>query len=164
VNLLLAILLVVAGPLGVLLLIALWDRWWLRRTLKRILASTPTIKEQEQGRLFPESLYIVKLSSDAVSCERPDGKTESVRWDDLREVEIITTDQGPFVPDVFWVLHGATTGCVIPEGATGERELMERFQHLPGFRFEAVIKANVSAQNQRFVCWEKPGQNNASDG
>ena len=30
-----------------------------------------------------------------------DGKQETIEWSDLKEVTIITTDEGPFVDDVF---------------------------------------------------------------
>lgn len=73
----------------------------------------------------------------------------TVELEDLQRVEILTTDQGPFRPDVFWVLHGSETSCVGPQGATGERELLDRLQKLPGFRNEAVIKAMPSTENRR---------------
>jgi hypothetical protein len=104
--------------------------------------------------LMPESLCVVTLSETGVSCTRPGGLRESVAWDDLRRVEIITTDQGPFAADVLWVLHGSSTGCVVPQGATGEPELLARLQALPGFRNDAVIQAMGSTENARFVCWE----------
>ena len=39
------------------------------------------------------------------------------------------------MPDVFWILAGTSTssGCVIPQGATGDSALLERLQKLPGF-------------------------------
>ena len=68
---------------------------------------------------------------------------------------VVTTDKGPSHPDVFWVLHGSDTGCVVPQGATGEPMFLERLQQLPGFRNNAVIEAMCSADNRRFLCWEK---------
>ncbi len=111
----------------------------------------------DRPRLQPESHYLVQISESDVSCARPDGNMESVAWDDLQQVEIVTTDDGPFRPDVFWVLHGSTTGCVVPQGATGEPELLERLQQLPGFRNGAVMEAMCSADNRRFLCLEKAG-------
>ena len=111
----------------------------------------------DQPRLFPESFYVVRFSESDVSCTHPDGTIESVAWDDLQQIEIVTTDHGPFHPDVFWVLHGSMAGCVVPQGATGHRELLERLQRLPGFRNEAVIEAMTSTENRRFLCWEKRG-------
>jgi hypothetical protein len=90
-----------------------------------------------------------------VVCDRPDGKVERVRWDDLQKVEIVTTDEGPFVPDVFWVLHGTDTGCVIPQGATGEGPFLDRMHALPGFDNGAMIQAMTSVENRRFLCWRR---------
>jgi hypothetical protein len=126
-----------------------WSRWSAGRHRRRATKHAPAPQ--------PESRYVVRLSESGASCARPDGVTESVAWDDLRQVEIVTTDRGPLHPDVFWVLHGSKTGCAVPQGATGEPELLERLQRLPGFRNDVVIQAMGSAENRRFVCWQKPG-------
>jgi len=83
-------------------------------------------------------------------------QVESVRWEDLESVELLTTDEGPFSPDVFWVLQGSTGGCVIPQGASGERLLLEKLQGLPGFDNAAVIRAMTLTTNSRLLCWRKP--------
>ena len=97
--------------------------------------------------LEPESRFIVRISDTEVACERPDGKTERVGWGDLERVEILTTSEGPMVPDVFWILHGTNGGCAIPQGATGERALLERLQALPGFDNGQVIEAMGSTSD-----------------
>ena len=84
-----------------------------------------------------------------------DGRTEEIRWDDLREVGIITTDAGPYVDDVFWVLLGDEGGCVVPSEAEGSAELLKRLQELPGFDDGAVIRAMVCTDNERFVVWQR---------
>ena len=61
------------------------------------------------------------------------------------------------VADVFWVLHGLNRGCAIPQGATGEKELLERLQKLPNFDNGAVIEAMGCTSDRRFLCWEKRG-------
>jgi hypothetical protein len=109
--------------------------------------------------LVPESLSVVNVSDSGVSCLRPDGAAESLKWDDLQRVEILTTDAGPFAPDVFWVLHGSETGCVVPQGATGESTLLRRLQSLPGFSNEAVMQAMASTTNQEFLCWQRTTSN-----
>jgi len=105
---------------------------------------------------YPEHSYSVTFSEREVVCEHPDGLVESVTWDDLRAVLLETTDAGPFAADVFWILVGQRGGCVIPQGARGERELLERLQSLDGFDNDAVIQAMMSSENQRFLCWERP--------
>jgi hypothetical protein len=84
-----------------------------------------------------------------------DGTTETVTWDELREVAIVTNDEGPFADDVYWVLSGATRGCAVPSGAEGMKELLPRLQALPGFDNRVVVEAMGSAADAKFVCWKR---------
>jgi hypothetical protein len=83
------------------------------------------------------------------------GTVESVTWDELQEVFILTTDEGPFSEDVFWVLSGNGKGCAVPSGAEGMKELLPRLQALPGFNNEAVVQAMGSTSHAKFVCWSR---------
>lgn len=98
---------------------------------------------------------VVELTQTGVSCRRPNGTVESVEWTDLKAVIIETTSAGPFFTDVFLILVGDHSGCVVPMGAAGEDALLERLQTLPGFDNKAVIAAMASADDQRFLCWER---------
>jgi hypothetical protein len=81
---------------------------------------------------------------------------ESVRWSDLEIVSIQTTDRGPAVDDVFWVLGGNESGCVVPSESEGMDLLLPRLQRLPGFDNKAVIAAMACAENREFLCWRRP--------
>ncbi|MBS0660111.1 MAG: hypothetical protein JSR82_17875 [Verrucomicrobia bacterium] len=106
--------------------------------------------------LQPEAEIVVRWDEAGVECLRPGGHREAVRWDDLQGVVLETTDAGPFSADVFWILVGTQgAGCVVPQGATGEAELFDRLQELPGFDHQAVIAAMSCTENQRFLCWKK---------
>jgi hypothetical protein len=84
------------------------------------------------------------------------GKIEAVEWKDLVEVQIVTTDEGPFVDDVFYLLIGAhDTGCVVPQEDPQSAALLERLQALPDFDNGKVIEAMTCVENARFVCWKK---------
>lgn len=83
------------------------------------------------------------------------GEDVELHWADLCEVSIETTDQGPFVDDVFWVLAGGGRFCRISSTAGGMGELLEKLGELPGFNHEAVIVAMSVATNARFECWKK---------
>jgi hypothetical protein len=100
---------------------------------------------------------VVQFDAEAVTCTRPGGLTERVRWQDLRGVLIMTTSHGPAVDDFFWVLagDGAKSGCVVPSEAVGCDRLLERLQQLPGFDNEAVIRACACTEDQRFLCWQR---------
>lgn len=101
----------------------------------------------------------VSFTDEVVSRIRADGVEERIRWDDLHEVGILTTDDGPMREDVFFVLISADgkSGCAVPQGAEGCEQLLARLQQLPGFDNEAVIKAMGSSCNAKFVCWKRPG-------
>jgi len=99
---------------------------------------------------------MVSFDDESVTCRRPGGLVETVRWSDLRAVIIETTDQGPFVDDVFWILVGETSGCVVPSEAEGMNRLLERLQRLPSFDNETLIAAMSSMENRRFLCWKRP--------
>ena len=90
-----------------------------------------------------------------VTCTKYDGEQTTLHWSDLVEVSIFTTDGGPFVDDLFWVLSGETSTCLVPSEADGTKELLAHLQKLPGFDNEAVIRAMGSAENAMFVCWSK---------
>jgi hypothetical protein len=97
----------------------------------------------------------VAFDDSGVVRTRANGERESVRWDDLQEVSIVTTDEGPFSDDVFWLLVGTAGGCAVPSESAGMGELLPRLQALPGFDNEAVIQAMGSVEHARFVCWRR---------
>ena len=84
---------------------------------------------------------------------------EAVNWDDLQIVDIQTTDERSFLPDVVRILHGFDDGCIIPKGATSKDKLLERLQALPDFRKDALIDAMSSPANGRFLYWQRTKQN-----
>jgi YD repeat-containing protein len=106
----------------------------------------------------------VSFDEKLVTSHRPDGTTEEVTWDELSTVEIVTTDTGPFVCDVFFELHGNDRGCVVPQEVEGCKELLERLQKLPGFKNQAVIDAMCCTSNARFTAWQKENASASSAG
>ncbi|MEL6546965.1 MAG: hypothetical protein AAFQ82_20225, partial [Myxococcota bacterium] len=90
----------------------------------------------------------------AVRYRRGDDE-RTVLLEDLQSVRIITTDEGPFVEDVFWVLiPHAGEPVVIPSGESGTQDLLELVGTLDGFDHRAVIAAMGSVEHAEFVCWE----------
>ena len=97
----------------------------------------------------------VSLTDYEIVVTHSDETRDVMKWRELNEVSIITTDQGPFVEDVFWVLQGRETACIIPGGASGIYKLIERLQELPNFDDFGVIEAMGSTENNRFLVWSK---------
>ena len=77
-----------------------------------------------------------------------------MKWSDLRAVLVKTTADGPAVDDLFWVLLGEKTGCVVPSEARGTDKLLERLQKLPGFDNDAAIQAMACNDECEFLCWK----------
>lgn len=104
----------------------------------------------------PQRNPVVHIDDHVVRREFGDGRIEEVAWEDLIEVQIVTTDDGPYAEDVFYLLVGANdTGCVVAQGDPASGALLTRLQALPGFDNGKVIEAMGSAENARFVCWKK---------
>ncbi|NNE00056.1 MAG: hypothetical protein HKN47_22275 [Pirellulaceae bacterium] len=108
-----------------------------------------------ESSLLPESLYRVEVSDTEIRHLHPDGGQEILAWDDLQSVVILTTDQGPMLPDLYWVLSSGQSNCMIAQGATGEKAMIERLQSLPGFDNETMIDAMSSITTQRFALWHR---------
>jgi hypothetical protein len=111
--------------------------------------------KRSPNKLMPEAAFIVRIENNEIINERPEGKRERVSLSELKAVIIETNDTGPWGTDILWILVGTgQTGCVFPGGATGEKDILEAVQKLPGFDNEAFIQAMTSTSNQRFLCWE----------
>ena len=108
-------------------------------------------------KLNPEAKFIVSISNGEIINQRPEGKIERVAISNLKAVIIETNDTGPWGADVWWILliGSGENGCVFPGGATGEKDILQAVQALPGFDNETFIKAMGSTSNQRFLCWKK---------
>jgi hypothetical protein len=98
----------------------------------------------------------IRVDESGVRRELTSGKVEQVAWDDLLEVVGLTTSDGPFAEDVFFVLANRdSTGCALPQGAPESTEVLEWLQRLPGFDNGALIRAMTSTQDNKFVCWRR---------
>lgn len=110
-----------------------------------------------EAKLMPESLYQVTLDEQRVCGTQQDGEDESLDWDELGAVIIETNDTGPWGKDFYYLLvsrDNNIVACMVPAGATGEAELLQRLQELPEFDNEALNAAICSTDNQHFFCWK----------
>jgi hypothetical protein len=86
-------------------------------------------------------------------------REEAVGWDEIEQISIVTTDEGPWLEDFYWLLHGANgRGCAVPGALAQEHGLLELLQErfAEGFDNEAVIRACGSCDHAMFVVWPVP--------
>ncbi len=133
------------------LTIPLWPRRWVAFFNKG-----PTNR-----RALPESLFVVTVTEEGVTCAPPEGEPSTITWEDLASVYIRTNDSGPFGVDVIWGLHDGSDvpRILVPGGATGEEQMLAALQRLPGFDNGMVVAAMSSTQNARFLCWKRQREN-----
>lgn len=89
---------------------------------------------------------------------RGDGVSESVKWDDLAEVGILTADESVSRDGFVIVLlsRDGHSGCAVPRDVPGADRLLARLHLLPGFDASKVAAAGASAGVARFTCWKRP--------
>lgn len=102
-----------------------------------------------------ESQFSVSFDEQEIKLKTSTGRVLTLAWSELVGIGIETTDEGPLMPDVFWVLGAAQGSLRFPQGAQGEGELLSRLQQLPDFDNQAVIQSMISTENKFFVCWQK---------
>ena len=145
-----AIIKIVAYSLLAFLVLGLFPVWYQHRKDTKASAVLNTVAPSEPfGR--------ITMDDEKVIYHRPDQTQDEVMWNDLTEVGILTTDEGPVLEDVYFMLVGSSRGkgCAIAQGAIGIEPLLAKLQSLPGFDNEALIKAMGCTSNNRFVCWKK---------
>lgn len=103
-----------------------------------------------------DSGYRIVISSDEIACEHRKRKRESIRWEDVHRIWYVTTSQGPWLPDEWILLEGASGGCSFPTEASGFNGFWgEVEQRFPGFDYKPLIEGGTT--DARHLCWEREG-------
>ena len=100
----------------------------------------------------------IVITEDSITGAAPGsgGGTETIRWDELTEVRVTTTSEGPFTEDVFFVMLAGDRSCIVPQSKASD-EFVGRLQELPGFDNRQMAVAMTSTTDAEFVCWRLPG-------
>ena len=99
----------------------------------------------------------VRVDGDGVTRTLADGRIEEVRWDELVEVEVLTTKVGVHKEDgVVLVLAGeGERGALVPSRMAVEHGVIERLHALPGFDGRRLVAAMEQPPPSRTTCWER---------
>jgi hypothetical protein len=111
-------------------------------------------KEKQVWDTTPGGPYVVSITEQELTCTHPKRPTESIRWDQVREIMLVTTSDGPFSPDVWYVFTGDGTGCSVPSEAKGFDQLWDVFKsRFPTIDYKAMIAAGTG--DERKVIWKE---------
>lgn len=99
----------------------------------------------------------ITITEAELICQYPSSnKTDKITWDDIIRIDVITTDKGPAVCDVFILITDDNGSVAIPQDREEESKIViDRIFKLPNFDFEQFIKAMSSAENNTFNVWRK---------
>lgn len=108
--------------------------------------------EKQVWDTTPGGPYEVQITKDELKCIHPKRPTESIRWDCVEEIMLITTSEGPILPDLWYVFLGEGTGCSVPSEAKGFDQLWDVFEkRFPTIDYGAMIAAGTG--DEKRVIW-----------
>lgn len=117
---------------------------------------------RNERRRREQAAATVELRVDAESVGRTlgDGRQEEVRWDEVVEVEVLTTAIGVHREDgVVLVLAGeGERGCLVPSRLAVEHGVIEQLHTLPGFDARRLVAAMQRPPPSRTTCWQRADQ------
>lgn len=112
-------------------------------------------KKDTSNRKQPEDHYEIEITDIAVKVTHPKRKTKQIEWNEIEEIKLINTDEGPFLPDVWLILMGNGKGCSIPQGSNGWDKVYDIVSKYDGFNFDQVLKSASCTDNETFELWKK---------
>ena len=101
----------------------------------------------------------ITLNSRSVRLVGPTDTARALRRTDLSAVLVETHVTGERVTDVWWLLYGRAGEPALraPQGASGEKELVDWLMSLPGFDVDALTRAMRFRGNATFELWRARG-------
>jgi hypothetical protein len=97
---------------------------------------------------------VLQITDEGVLRRLARGDSEYVRWSDLREVSIVTTQGVSLAEEYFYVLAGTgSTGVIVGQALATQYDLLSHLNKLPGFDHRNIATAMGSPVNQRFTLW-----------
>jgi hypothetical protein len=101
----------------------------------------------------PEDDFHVTITELSVKVVLPKGKIMEIEWDKIQVIGLSNTDRGPWQPDIWLIMAGNGQSCVIPHGARGFDEVIERVSKFEGFDNHAVGLSMCCTENAEFILW-----------
>ena len=100
----------------------------------------------------------IKVTDNEITCDFPSkNKQDKINWDEIDLIQVLTTDEGPYVCDVFIILQNTATknGVAVPSDRLETKLIVDRIIKFPDFDGKTWIEAMGSAENKWFTVWKK---------
>jgi hypothetical protein len=95
------------------------------------------------------------IIDDGIERQLSNGVSERILGQDVTKISIVTTDQGPFVDDFFYLFQTTSSGMIVPIGWAEKIQLTAWLhQRFAGLNSEGIVAAAGSCVNAQFVLWE----------
>lgn len=100
----------------------------------------------------------ITLNRRSVRLVGPPTLSRAIRRADLSAVMVETHTTGDRVTNVWWLLYGRRGEPALraPQGAAGEKELVDWLMLLPGFDIDVLTRAMRFRGNATFELWKAP--------
>lgn len=96
----------------------------------------------------------LQITDEGVLRRLPRGKSEYVRWSELREVSLVVTRDENLVEHHFYVLAGAGhAGVLVGQDMAARHDLLSHLAKLPGFDHRGIAARIESPAQQRYLLW-----------
>jgi hypothetical protein len=79
----------------------------------------------------------------------------TINWQDIGEIKLINTNEGPRLPDIWLALIGEQSHCIVPHGARGFDEVFDIISRYTGFDMENFGKSMTCTHSAEFSLWKK---------
>jgi len=101
-----------------------------------------------------ESEYRLLITNDDVACEHPKRPREAIRWENVERIWLVTTSDGPRLPDHWLLLEGEHGGCSFPTEAVGFDAIWDELKRqFAGFDYGPLIRGGTD--DARYLCWDR---------
>lgn len=96
------------------------------------------------------------LSDESIAMRNTSDGLKTISWDEISRITIVTTDHGPFIEDVFFVIEGSGSAMIVTHEDATRLNLMDALgSHLTGINYEQAIEAMTCTDNNSFVIFER---------
>lgn len=114
-------------------------------------------RSERDRRLEAAATTALEVDDREVRRMLADGRVESVGWDEIVEVEVITTKVGVHRDDGVLLVLGVDErrGCLVPSRLAAQQGVIERLSRLPGFDTRALVEAMDQPPPSRTSCWRR---------